>query len=162
MKNKDKPDNIIRVDHSIRPSYPGWVKMVVHPELENTGPVEYDILKVEWWLIERQMYFHKSQKGSASIEHDEGTRIYTYLREMDMLKFCLGLLDLEEIQKKGIAFFGKYFQKNDILHVFGWKSISMDFEGNLCVPFLYGYRSVDIMWAWMGSTFGLHIPVLRF
>ena len=22
MKNKDKPDNIIRVDHSIRPSYP--------------------------------------------------------------------------------------------------------------------------------------------
>ena len=55
------------------------------------------------------MYFHKSQKG-ASIEHDGGTRIYTYLREMDMLKFCLGLLDLEN-PKKGIALLWEIFQK---------------------------------------------------
>jgi hypothetical protein len=30
--------------------YPEWVTKVMHPELEGTGPAEYDLAKVEQWF----------------------------------------------------------------------------------------------------------------
>lgn len=152
MELKLQLDNIIRVDRSVRPSYPGWVKMVMHPELENTGPVEYNIFAVE-------RCFHESQKV-MSVEHDAGIKIYTHLRDTNMLNTCLGLRDLEEIQKKGIVFFQKHFHGDFCV---GWKSIAQDIDGNLSVPYLYGHSNgVGIMWAWMGSSFCLSSPALRF
>jgi hypothetical protein len=44
----------ICVDRSILPRYPDWVKMVMHPGLEATGPDEYDLAAVEPWLHEWQ------------------------------------------------------------------------------------------------------------
>jgi hypothetical protein len=38
-------DFIIRVDHSVKLTYPDWMKKdgVMHPEFEATGPAEYDL-----------------------------------------------------------------------------------------------------------------------
>jgi hypothetical protein len=43
-------DTLIHVDRSIRPVYLPFVKTVMHPELELTGPVEYDLGTVDPWL----------------------------------------------------------------------------------------------------------------
>ena len=99
-KPEPVPDTIVRVDRSIRPVYPDWVKTVMHPELEPTGLVEYDLGAVDPWL-------HDGQKNGRSME---GNELYEYLKEKKMLESCLSLRDGEEIQKKGIAVFRKFFQ----------------------------------------------------
>jgi hypothetical protein len=142
-------DPIIRVDRSVRPSYPDWVKTVMHPELEPTGPAEYDIAKVEQWL-------HDGQKSSKWMK---GEKLYTYLEETDTLKTCLGLRDLEEIQKKGIAFFRKYFKGKAI---FGWASVVRNHRGSLDVPYLFeSGGGVVLRWRWLGDDWNSNRPALR-
>lgn len=144
------PDSIIRVNRSVRPSYPDWAKTVMHPELEPTGPAEYDIEKVEQWL-------HDGQKDGKWIE---GNKIYAHLKETDTLKTCLGLRDLEEIQKKGIAFFRKYFQGKA---VFGWKSVVRNRYGILFVPCLCeDDDEVVVRWSWLARGWDGRSPALRF
>lgn len=145
-------DTIIRVDRSVRPSYPDWVERVEHSDLEPTGPIEYDISKVKQW-------FHDGQKNGKRIK---GNEIHTYLKETDTLKTCLGLRDLEEIQKKGITFFRKHFQGKA---VFAWKSGVRDRnrDGNLYVPFLYEHGGKVVMdWYWLGHDWDDSHPALRF
>lgn len=143
-------DPIIRVDRSIRPSYPDWMKEVMHPELEGVGPSEYDISAVEQWL-------HKGQEGGKWIE---GNKIYKHLKETDTLKTCLGLRDLEEIQKKGIAFFRKYFKGKA---VFGWAGIVRLRFGNLHVPCLFEYGDKVVLdWSWTDYDWNDSNPALRF
>ena len=36
-------DFLVRVDSSAKPSYPDWFKELEHPELECSGPAEYDL-----------------------------------------------------------------------------------------------------------------------
>ena len=141
---------IIRVDRSIRPSYPDWMKEVMHPELGNlSAPPNYDITKVEQWL-------HDGQKDGGCIE---GNKIYTYLKKTDTLKTCLGKRDLEEIQKKGIAFFRKHFKGKA---VFGWSSVVRLRDGHLSVPFLYGDDGkVVLNWDWLGHGWDSSNPALR-
>lgn len=155
MKTKSVPDPepeidpIIHVDRSVCPSYPNWVQTVMHPELENTGPAEYDITKVKQWL-------HDSQEGGEWIK---GDKIYVHLKETDDLKNHLGLRDLEEIQKKGIAFFRKYFNRKA---VFGWSSVVRDRDGHLHVPYLYEYGGgVLLYWYWLGRGWRGYYPGLR-
>lgn len=143
-------DSIIRVDRSIRPSYPDWVKRVEHPDLEPTGSSEYDITTVKQWL-------HDGQKDGKWIE---GSKIYAHLKETDTLKTCLGLRDLEEIQKKGIAFFRKHFQGKA---VFAWKSVVLSRGGSLRVPYLCeGGVEVVMGWSWLDSGWDGNNPALRF
>ena len=40
-------DSVVRMNRSIRPSYPDWMKEVMHPEPEAVGPSEYDGAKLE-------------------------------------------------------------------------------------------------------------------
>ncbi len=142
-------DSIIRVDRSIRPTYPDWVKTVMHPELEPLGPAEYDIAEVEQWL-------HEGQKDGKWIE---GNNIYAHLKEIDTLKTCLGLRDLEEIQKKGIAFFRKHFGGKA---VFGWSGVVRLRHGDLCVPYLCGFGDrVVLYWSWLGLGWDGDYPALR-
>mgnify|MGYP001591697062 FL=1 len=143
-------DAIIRVDRSVRPSYPDWVERVEHPDLEPTGPTEYGISEVKQW-------FHDRQKNGKWIK---GNEIHTYLKETDTLKTCFGLRDLEEIQKKGIAFFRKHFQGKS---VFAWKSVVRSRDGYLVVPFLYEYGGkVVLVWYWLGDIWRDDYPALRF
>ena len=141
-------DPIIRVDRSVRPSYPDWVKTVMHPELENTGPSEYDVSKDEW--------LHDGQKEGKRIE---GNKIYTHLKESGDLPNHYTLRDLEEIQKKGITFFRKYFAGKA---VFAWGSVVRDRDGHLYVPYLYerGGRVV-LGWFWLDCDWRSSGPGLR-
>jgi len=142
-------DSIIRVNRSIRPSYPDWMKEVMHPELETIGPAEYDGTKLEQWL-------HDGQKDGKWIE---GNKIYAHLKKTDMLKTCLGLRDLEEIQKKGIVYFRKHFAGKA---VFGWASVVRSRYGNLRVPYLFGPGDEVILdWHWLDRTWNGDYPALR-
>jgi hypothetical protein len=142
-------DPIIRVDRSIRPSYPDWMKEVMHPELESVGPAEYDISAIEQWL-------HDGQKDGKYIE---GNKIYNHLKKTDTLKTCLGLRDLEEIQKKGIAFFRKHFKGKA---VFGWAGVMRDRNGYLVVPYLYEFDGKVVLdWHWTDGVWHGNDPALR-
>jgi len=142
-------DPIIRVDRSIKPNYPNWMKEVLHPDLEKSGPNEYDITTIDQWL-------HEGQKNGGWIE---GNKIYTHLKETDTLKTCLGLRDLEEIQKKGIKFFRKYF-KGKV--VFGWAGCVRCRNGRLGVPFLYVFGGkVVLSWVWTVGDWNDDDPALR-
>jgi len=138
----------VYVDHSIRPIYPHWVKEVLYPELESTGPSEFDAGKLEQWL-------HEEQKTGCVT----GNTIHQYLKDHDMLKNCLGLRDLEEMKKKGITFFRKHFKGK---YVFGWKAVVRYRDGNLCVPYLYESDGVVcITWDWLDDDWNSNYPALR-
>ncbi|MEK9171661.1 MAG: hypothetical protein AAB782_00275 [Patescibacteria group bacterium] len=145
-------DFTIRVNRSVKPAYPDWVKEVMHPELECTGPANYNLqTAVEEWLHDDQ------QDGSV-----QGGVIYTHLKKDNALADCLGLADLLAIQTKGIAVFRKLFGDKA---VFGWKSVvqDRDIDGYLCVPCLCGDGGgVVLSWRWLGSAWGSGGPALRF
>ncbi len=140
---------IIRVDRSIRPSYPDWVEKVTHLELEDVGPAEYDITKTEQWL-------HDGQKDGKWIE---GKKIYAHLKETGDLKNHYTLRDLEEIQKKGIVFFRNYFAGKA---VFGWGSVVRHRDGDLSAPYLYeDGDKVVLHWFYLGYGWSSNYPGLR-
>ncbi len=145
-------DFIIRVDRSVRPTYPQWVKKVMYPELELTGPAEYNLAtEVEEWL-------HDGQKsGEVS-----GRVIYDYLKRTNVLADQLGLADLWAIQAKGIQVFRKLFSRKS---VFGWKSVVQDCDLNdgLIVPHLYVEGDEVVQsWIWLGYVWYCCNPALRF
>ncbi len=143
-------DTIIHVDRSIRPVYPDWVEKPMHLELEAAGPAEYDLTNVEQWL-------HDGQEGGKWVK---GERIYKYLKGNSMLESCLGLRDLEEIQKKGVAVFRKHFAGKA---VFGWKSVVPNRHGNLGVPYLFeSGGEVKLYWFWLAYDWRASNPALRF
>lgn len=140
---------IIRVDRLIRPVYPDWVQMVMHPELENTGPAEYDIGMVEQWL-------HPMQKQGKIVT---GNKIYDHLKDNNLLNGCVGLADLQAIQAKGIDFFRKYFSGK---WIYGWKSVVRRRDGHLDVPCLIGDGGkVVLYWSWLGRGWFSDEPALR-
>ena len=143
-------DSIIRVDRSVRPTYPDWARIVMHPELENLGPVEFDAAKLELWL-------HEGQKDGKWVN---GQVIYEYLKEKKMLENCLGLSDLIAIQAKGIDFFRRHFASKA---VFAWKSVVRRRRGFLNVPCLCeGGDEVVLDWDWLGDGWNDNYPALRF
>ena len=145
------PGPIIRVDRSVKPVYPEWMVRVLHPELENVGPVEYDVTLLDRWL-------HDDQKGRR---YTWGWNVYAKLKEEDceLLKTCLGLRDLEEIRKKGIVFFRKHF---DGKKVFGWASIVKNLEGCFVIPFLFDDGGkVVLCWRQLSDFWDGSRPALR-
>lgn len=142
------PD-LVRVDRTVRPTYPSWVREVLHTELEAIGLTEFDCAKLELWL-------HDAQKTGVV----RGQVIYGHLKSNNMLESCLGLRDMEEIQKKGIAYFRKHFKGQA---VFGWKSIVRDDDGSLYVPCLFGSGGeVVLSWRWLDYGWLSANPALRF
>jgi hypothetical protein len=141
-------DPIIGVDRSVRPSYPDWVATVMHPELEDAGPSVYDVTKTEQWL-------HDDQKTDVTT----GSEIYAQLKNTGDLKNHATLRDLEEIQKKGIIFFRKYFAGKA---VFAWGSVVRNRRGNLDVPYLCeGGDEVVLNWGWLSLVWRGVDPGLR-
>ncbi len=143
-------DAIIRVDRAVRPVYPDWMKKVMHPKLEATGPAEYDLATVQLWL-------HNGQKGGNWVK---GQRIYDHLKSNNMLEGCLGLQDGLAIQQKGIAVFRKFFAGKA---VFLWRSVVRDRDGGLRVPCLLELDGgVVVYWHWLDiDWYGLN-PAARF
>lgn len=150
QKNETEPTSIVCVDRSIRPTYCDWTKKLLHLELEGTGPSEFDSSKLEHWL-------HDGQKDGKCVK---GKRIYEHLKANDLLKDCLGLRDLEEIEKKGITFFRALFKGEAF---FAWKSVVRDHNGYLLVPYLCEYGGkVVLLWYWLVLIWHPDYPALRF
>ena len=77
-----------------------------------------------------------------------------------MLDSCLGLRDGEEIQKKGIAVFRKFF---DGKALFLWKSIVGDRGDGRHVPFLTALGDEVVMtWYWLDHVWDSSDPAARF
>lgn len=143
-------DTIIRVNRSVKSAYPDWMKKVMHPDLETTGPAEYDLATVQLWL-------HEGQQGG---NWAKGQRIYDHLKSNNMLEGCLGLADGLAIQQKGIEVFRKFFAGKA---VFLWKSVVRDRGGDLHVPFLLGHGGgVVVDWNWLGVDWSGFSPAARF
>lgn len=143
-------DFIVRVDRSVKSTYPDWFKKLEHPELECSGPTEYNLQDgVEQWL-------HDEQKRRTV----QGNTIYKHLTDTNALASCLNLQDGLAIQQKGIAVFRKLFAGKA---VFLWGSVVQGRDGYLHVPFLYedGGRVV-VRWYWLDFYWHSIYPALRF
>lgn len=143
-------DFLIKVDRSKKPSYPDWKKKVLHPDLELSGPVEFDLKNdVSLWL-------HENQKTGYAT----GNQIYDQLKKDDLLKDCLNLADLVAIQEKGIEVFRSLYKGKA---VFGWKSVVEHTDGRLSVPFLIvGGGKIVLTWNWLDNDWNSDDPALRF
>jgi len=143
-------DFIVRVDRSVKPSYPNWMKKLMHPELELAGPAEYNLQDgVEQWL-------HDDQKRGYVV----GNTIYKHLQKGDGLANCLNLQDGLAIQQKGIAVFRKLFAGKA---VFLWGSVVQRRDGFLHVPYLYDIGGkVGLYWNSLDYNWYSDNPALRF
>lgn len=141
---------IVRVDRSIRLAYPEWMKDVLYPELEESGPEEFDLATIESYLYGNQ----------ASGSYETGNRIHEHLKSENLLDSCLSLQDALAIQAMGIAAFRKHFKGKA---VFFWKSVVRHRLGNLYVPYLIEYGGqVGLRWLWLGDDWNDDSPALRF
>ncbi len=140
---------IIRVDRTVRPTYPDLVKEVKYPELELTGPAEFDIRKIEQWRHPKQI------EGYAT-----GDEIHEELLAKKLLDGCLCFADLLAIQERGISFFRRHFAGIGVIPA--WKSVVMDRDGDLDVPYLYEYDDeVKLYWFWLDDSFDSGHPAVR-
>ncbi len=153
LEEKIKPiepsfNTLIRVDRSVKPLYPNWIKEVLCPEFAETGPEQFDLANVELWLHGMQ------EKGSIA-----GNELYTYLRENDLLKDCLNLRDGEEIQKNGVRAFNKFFKVEALCL---WKSAVSTDDGDFFVPYLRDAGGVVVRWGKLDDLWDRKSPAGRF
>ncbi|MBU0612431.1 hypothetical protein KKB10_00285 [Patescibacteria group bacterium] len=141
---------IVHIDRSIKPTYPDFVKKVMHPGLESAGLVEYDIATaISLWLHDNQ------KKGIVT-----GQVIYNHLKKNNMLGSCGNLQDALAIQKLGVASFQKAFGN---IVVYFWKSVVQRRNGSLDVPCLcVRGGGVVLYWNWLDDVWHGGEPAVRF
>ena len=126
----------IHVDRSIQPDrsvYSGiGVGRIIYPEIESFGPADYNLTDVDLWQ-------HGDQLNNGEID---GYSISEYLEKHQMIASCFSLRDGEEIQKKGVSIFRKFFGNN---RVFLWKSLVQCKNAELRVPFLAATNSSGVI-----------------
>lgn len=106
-------------------------------------------------LKDIELWLHPKQKGDLIT----GNEIYQYLKENNLLKDCLTLEDLQEIQKLGLEEFNKHFKDK---WVYGWNSVQ-DRRGRLYVPCLCEYGGeVVVSWDWLDHYWDSNDLALRF
>ena len=146
-------DFTICVDRSFKPTYPEWVKGLMHPELELKGPDEYDL------RADVERYLHDEQHQDPFTP--SASKIYSYLKDTELLTSCLNLQDGLAIQQKGVATFRELFGCWKKLYLYA--SVVMDVKDHLHVPFIFGDKIIVIRWLYMESS-NLHTDhqALRF
>lgn len=123
---------------------------IAHPELENSGPAEYDIDLIEQWI-------HDDQRNGRWML---GSSLYRHLKDGGLLTTCVGLSDLEAIRNKGPSLFRKYFGGKTVC---GWRSVGQCFKGLFFVPVIYdGGTSVILNWQWIKGNYDDRSPAARF
>ncbi|HEY4483352.1 MAG TPA: hypothetical protein VI953_04240 [Candidatus Paceibacterota bacterium] len=157
-------ETVVKVDDSMKPNYPSWMKRVLRPDLE--APL-VTLVTGELDVKDLFSYFDESQKDYYGAT---GQMLYSELVRKGQIFGCLGLIELEAIKTKGTDFFRKHFGENTT--VFGWRSVIVgnaipeDGEGSLYVPGLntkYGPNGgeVGVNWQYMGYLLGSKSPVVR-
>lgn len=141
---------LISISRQARPPYPHWIKEVLHPEFECSGPTEYNLATVKQWL-------HQNQKRNASLR---AASVYEHLKANSMLGDCLNLQDALAIQAMGVETFRQFFEGKML---YFWKSAAQIPDGDLCVPYLFDCGSAVLLeWCWAGHELGSTCPALRF
>jgi len=142
----------IVVNRSVRPTYPHWMQRALHPELERTGPITYDLRAILPWFHFRQQYGYHYTIG--------GHELYMYLKERELLGGCLSLRDGEVIQRKGLDIFRQFFGSQSCVL---WKSVVQDHHSKQRVPYLYEYNGdLAIGWSSLDDRWSGITPALRF
>ncbi|MCX6717678.1 MAG: hypothetical protein NTU76_03325 [Candidatus Taylorbacteria bacterium] len=143
-------DPIIRVDRTAALIYPNWFKEVLNPELENTGPAEYDGTKLVQFILPKQ-----------KIDTVTGHQICEYLERNNMLPSCLGLHDLKAIQQKGIFFFRQNWKGK---FIFGCRLVFRGGHNDRPnVPYLYeADGEVVLSWFCLGGYWSPKSLILLF
>lgn len=130
----------------------------LEPIFDQRGPIisKNDILKLELWLHPKQV------NGFVG-----GHNIFMYLREEELIHGCLSFFDLQSIQEFDDFIFTECFAGKK---VHAWKSVSVNGNGSLVVPYLHRqvsevYRnkySVHLGWENVfGYSYGPNDPALR-
>lgn len=126
----------IHVDRSVQPDrsvYSGIeVGRIIYLGIESFGPADYNLTDVDLWQ-------HGDQLNNGETD---GYSISKYLEKHQMIASCLSLRDGEEIQKKGVSIFRKFFGNN---RVFLWKSLVQCKNAELRVPFLAATNSSGVI-----------------
>lgn len=139
---------MIVVNRTVQISYPEGVRSLLHPELEKTGPTEYNVKTIGFWREE-----HQAKGGGCS-----GTIILDQLSRR--LSDCLGWYDLNAIKRRGPAFFRENFYDNA---VYGWRSAVRSHDGRIHVPFLVDDMSnLLLSWRAIENGFSFEDPALLF
>ncbi len=151
---------IVFVDRSVAPSYDGYevtdtdepffsVQKLGYADLERSGPSFFDVSKLDLWIHERQMS-----------NYAPGEFLLNYLHDQGWIESCLGMSDLQAIQKRGADFFRKYFGDKKI---FAWKSIARDHGHRYGVPCLSVQGGgVVINWVWLSNIWHGSDQTIRF
>jgi hypothetical protein len=121
---EEKIDSVIHVDRAVAPAHPEWMKTPVQPELEATGPAEYDL------KTSMDITFLPGQ-GDGKFT---GLDAYEHLKSNNLLEGCLGLGDGLAIQERGVKAFSKFFEAKESAVVALWKAVFTDEDGKLSVP----------------------------
>lgn len=157
MMNASEVDGVrmdfrVRIDRSIQPRYPSWMRRLAYPELQRVGPNDYDLrFRVGQWL-------HESQKSVVV----PGSFIYKKLREENLLIDQLSFADLMVIQTKGVAVFTTLYAGKT---VFAWKSVAVtrDNLAKLRVPGLcLSGDALKIFWFFLDCGLSPNEPALHF
>lgn len=141
----EKSPRLLFVDRSIKPTYPDFVKEVLHPELEHTGPTHLDPALTP-------LYLHPKQKNGGVLE---GNKLCASLKETGLIELCYSLRDGEELQKNPHIFPESWKGQ----YVFLWKSVVQSRDGSLDVPYVcWGAGRVCLHWYWLGRDWYGNCP----
>lgn len=137
--------NILTIDRSVRPVYPDFAKVVMHPELEDVGPTSFD-------LVTLPLYPHPTQKKGGRIE---GNKLYSSLKDTGLIEYCLDLRVGEELVKQPHLWPASW--KGLFLPL--WKSVVRYADGNLYVPYVYEHAGrVFVNWNLLDNDFYDNYP----
>lgn len=131
---------IVLIDRSATLVFPYWVKKILHPEIQDVGPAEFDIRRLELHVLDGQ----KDRWTS-------GKTIYAYHEEHGMFEDDLGLRELQAIRAREVGFYRAYLKG---LVPVAWKSGVLDEGGDSYVPFICersGSDGVMLDWCWVGN-----------
>jgi hypothetical protein len=121
---EEKIDSVIFVDRTVAPPRPEWVKTLLHPELELTGPAEYDL------KTNMDISFLPGQGDNKFT----GVEAYEHLKSNNLLDGCLGIADGLALRERGIKAYVKFFEAKDGAVVALWTGVFKGDDGKLYVP----------------------------
>jgi hypothetical protein len=150
---EEKIDSVLHVDRTVPPVHPEWMKTPLHPELELTGPAEYDLKS------SMDISFLPGQ-GDGKFT---GLDAYEHLKSNNLLDGCLGIADGFAIRERGVKAYSKFFEAKESAVVALWAAVFTDEDGKLCVPLSMAVLSkVAIVKGDLSIPWTKNRPLVRF
>ena len=143
-----QPDPIT-IDRTSLLTYPNNVKEIFHEDLENDGPTEIDLSKVNLWRDDR----HRKGDDSVAVK-----TVYSEIVASEKINEFWGYRESLAIQAKGIIFYRGHFRGKVLVCL---KGVAESSDGHLIAPCLYDDGDeVGLSWDWLGHNLysGIFLP----